>query len=170
MKKVFTASLCILIPFIMAISAYAAPVYGAAAVDENKIYTLPEMLTFAIEDEYLAQARYENVIGKFGAQRPFTNTLRSETMHISALKQLFDLYNVLLPQYNARNYLTEPATLADAFKAGINGEVNNIKMYNAFLKQNMPSDVRAVFTALRNASERHLAAFQSGLNRLSSLS
>ena len=170
MKKMLTALICMLIPFITVISAYAAPVYGAAAVDENKIYTLPDMLTFAIEDEYLAQARYENVISKFGAQRPFTNILRSETMHISALKPVFDLYNVLLPENDARNYLAEPSTLADAFKAGIDGEVNNIKMYNAFLKQNIPSDVRAVFTALRNASERHLTAFQRGLSRLSSLS
>jgi hypothetical protein len=144
--------------------------YGAAAVDENKTYTLPEMLIFAIEDEYLAQARYENVICKFGAGRPFTNILRAETMHIAALKPFFGVYNVPLPEDNARKYLVEPTSLSDAFRAGINGEINNIKMYNAFLKQNIPSDVRAVFTMLRNASERHLAAFQSGLSRLSSSS
>jgi hypothetical protein len=154
----------------MLMPASAAPLYGAAAIDVNKVSTLPEMLTYAIEDEYLAQARYENVIGKFGAQRPFTNILRAETMHIAELKPLFGMYNVPLPEDNARNYLAEPATLADAYRAGINGEIDNIRMYNAFLKQSIPSDVRAVFTALRNASVRHLAAFQSDLSRFTSLS
>jgi hypothetical protein len=170
MKKVVIIVISAVILLAVPFSALAAPLYGAAAVDVNKTYTLPEMLTYAIEDEYLAQARYENVISKFGAGRPFTNILRAETMHIAAVKPLFEMYNVPLPENDARNYLAEPATLSDAFRAGITGEINNINMYNAFLKQNIPSDVRAVFTALRNASERHLAAFQNGLSRLSFLS
>ena len=36
------------------------------------------------------------------------------------------------------------------------GEVDNIAMYNKFLEQDIPDDVRATFTALRNASEGHL--------------
>lgn len=33
-------------------------------------------------------------------------------------------------------------------------------MYESFLKENLPDDVREVFEALMNASEKHLAAFQ----------
>lgn len=140
--------------------------YGAAAVDLNRSYTLSEMLTFAIEDEFLAYARYENVINKFGARRPFTNVLRAEANHIAALQPLFKEYNVPAPGNKAQNYVVEPATLMDAYRAGVVGEINNIKMYNAFLSQNTPSDVKLVFASLRNASERHLTAFQNGMSRL----
>ena len=33
-------------------------------------------------------------------------------------------------------------------------------MYESFLKENLPDDVREVFESLMNASEKHLAAFQ----------
>jgi len=33
-------------------------------------------------------------------------------------------------------------------------------MYESFLKENLPDDVREVFEALMNASEKHLASFQ----------
>ena len=33
-------------------------------------------------------------------------------------------------------------------------------MYENFLKENLPDDIRKVFEALMNASEKHLAAFQ----------
>ena len=38
-------------------------------------------------------------------------------------------------------------------------------MYDAFLKKDLPKDVRAVFTRLRDASKNHLAAFNRNLQR-----
>ena len=96
----------------------------------------------------------------------FTNILRAETMHISALNPLFNKYGILIPENKARNHIVEPTTLAEAFKAGVEGEIANIEMYNVFLKQDIPADVATVFTALKNASERHLKAFETGLRRL----
>jgi hypothetical protein len=166
MKKILVIIICVVAFCTSSLTAFAVTPYGAEAVDENRTYTLPEMLTMAIEDEYLAYARYENVIQKFGASRPFTNILRAETMHISALNPLFDKYGIPLPENKARNHIVEPDTLTNAFKAGVEGEIANIKMYNTFLKQDIPADVTTVFTALKNASERHLTAFETGLRRL----
>lgn len=168
MKRILVIVICVVTLCTSTLTAFAETPYGAEAVDEYRTYTLPEMLTIAIEDEYLAYARYENVIRKFGNIRPFTNILKAEAMHISALNPLFDKYGVSLPENKARNHVVEPATLADAFKDGVEGEIVNIKMYKTFLKQNIPSAVASVFTALKNASERHLAVFETGLRRLES--
>ncbi|NLO38025.1 MAG: hypothetical protein GX115_00855 [Ruminiclostridium sp.] len=70
MKKILVIVICVVALYTSSLTAFAVTPYGAEAVDENRTYTLPEMLTLAIEDEYLAYARYENVIQKFGASRP----------------------------------------------------------------------------------------------------
>jgi rubrerythrin len=84
------------------------------------------------------------------------------------LTHLFDKYGIPLPENEARSHIAEPTTPAEAFKAGIKGEIANIKMYNTFLKQDIPADVAAVFTALKKASEKHMTAFENGLRRLES--
>lgn len=168
MKRSLVIVIFVVVLCMSTFTVFAQTPYGAEAVDENRTYTLPEMLTMAIEDEYLAYARYENVIRKFGASRPFTNILRAETMHISALNPLFDKYSIPLPENEARYHIVEPTTLLEAFKAGVAGEIANIRMYNTFLKQDISADVAIVFTALKNASERHLTAFETGLRRLES--
>ena len=39
-------------------------------------------------------------------------------------------------------------------------EIENIAMYERFLQQELPKDVRQVFESLKNASENHLRAFR----------
>ena len=39
-------------------------------------------------------------------------------------------------------------------------EVKNIAMYEKFLDQDLPDDIRLVFANLMQASEKHLAAFE----------
>jgi rubrerythrin len=78
---------------------------------------------------------------------------------------LFEKYNVPIPVDNARDYSKAPASLRESFEAGVRGEIENIAMYNRFLGQNIPEDVRNVFTRLKNASQNHLKAFQKGLSR-----
>lgn len=141
------------------------PLIGAKAAKADTSLTLEDMLTYAIQDEYLARAKYRLVVEKFGPKRPFTNIIRAEINHINALTPLFGKYNFPIPPDNARSYLTEPASLRESFEAGVQGEIENIEMYNRFLTQNIPEDVRTVFTRLRNASQNHLKAFQRGLNR-----
>lgn len=64
------------------------------------------MPTYAMQDEYLAGARYEQAIAKFGKHKPFTNIITAEATHIAHLKPLFSGYKVPVPADNAKNYVT----------------------------------------------------------------
>ncbi|MGE4352927.1 MAG: DUF2202 domain-containing protein [Oscillospiraceae bacterium] len=140
--------------------------FGASAVEDGKTYSLPEMLTYAIQDEYLAHAEYERIIDDFGDQRPFINIIKAEEEHISTLEPLFAEYDVTIPENNATDYITVPGSLLEANASGVEAEIKNIAMYEVFLGQDLPDDVRAVFTSLKNASENHLSAFEKGVERL----
>ena len=140
--------------------------FGSSAVSQDQTYTLAEMLTYAIEDEYMAYAEYEAIIESFGVQRPFSNIIKAEATHIAALEPLFAVYELPLPVNSAHSSTVIPDSLTEIYRTGAQAEVNNIAMYNAFLSQSLPYDVRTVFTALRDASENHLAAFEKGLYRL----
>ncbi len=139
--------------------------FGSAGVVDNQTYTLSEMLTYAIQDEYLAQAEYAAIMDAFGEQRPFSNIIKAEGTHIAELTPLFTAYGVTLPENTAQEYVAVPASLLEAYQAGVTAEIKNIAMYDTFLAQDLPDDVRAVFLALRNASENHLTAFQRGAAR-----
>ena len=139
--------------------------YGSAAVVAGKTYKLADMLTYAIEDEYAAHAEYAAIMAKFGEQRPFSNIMRAEQTHIARLTPLFAAHGVALPKDNAAQHVVVPATLAEAFKIGVDAEIKNIAMYEAFLRAELPADVRLVFEALKNASQNHLAAFERGTAR-----
>lgn len=136
---------------------------GAEAAKADTDLTLEEMLTYAIQDEYLAKARYSLVVEKFGEQRPFINIISAEVTHISYLKPLFTKYNVTLPADNAKDYIKVPTSIKESLETGVQGEIENIAMYERFLKQNIPNDVKTVFTRLKNASQNHLQAFQKAL-------
>lgn len=127
--------------------------------------SLPQKLTYALQDEYLAQARYNNIIETFGNIRTFTQIREAEMQHISALLPLFERYQVPLPTNISQSFVTTPENLKAAYAAGVQGEIDNISMYDKFLSMNIPNDLRIVFTQLRNASLNHLAAFERGLAR-----
>jgi hypothetical protein len=146
-------------------TAFAAD-FGAAGVEAEKNYTIEQMLSYAMQDEYLALAEYTKITEVFGAQRPLTNIMRAETTHIALLKPLFEKYNVAIPQNTAGSYVVVPDSLASALKAGVDAEFSNIEMYEQFLKQSLPDDVKSVFTSLMNASQKHLNAFSRNNNRM----
>lgn len=137
-------------------TAYAA---GTASVTETN-YTVDEMLTLAIEDEYQVQAMYNAITNTYGVVRPFSNVIRAEETHISLLTPLLNQYGVTLPDKNWASQVSVPDSLEAAYTAGITAEQNNITMYEGFLKQELPTDVKDAFTLLLNASERHLSAFE----------
>ncbi|MEH7436927.1 DUF2202 domain-containing protein [Neobacillus drentensis] len=140
--------------------------YGAKGALQDSSITLEEALIYAIQDEYLAQARYDSIIAKFGAIRPFTQIKAAEQRHISALLPLFQKYNIKLPEDNAKQYTKTPNTLKEAFQAGVDGEIDNIAMYNKLASAaGIPQDVKAVMQRLGSASQNHLAAFKRGLSQ-----
>ncbi|SEN93173.1 Rubrerythrin [Mesobacillus persicus] len=139
--------------------------YGAQGALNATTLTLPQMLTYAIQDEYLAQARYDNVLKTFGPVPTFAQIKQAELRHINALLPLFERYQVPLPENQSQSFVKTPANVKAAYAAGVQGEIDNIAMYEKFLANEIPNDVRMVFTQLRNASQNHLSAFERGLAR-----
>ena len=137
--------------------------YGSAGALDDTSLTLADMLTYAIQDEYLAYAEYDQILYDFGSVRPFTNIVRAESTHIEALLPLFAAYGITAPADEGADRAVSVKALTDAFQAGVTAEVNNIAMYETFLDQNLPDNVRTVFESLMRASENHLRAFQNQL-------
>ena len=137
--------------------------YGASGALADETLTLAEMLTYAIQDEYLAHAEYVYIIDTFGNINPFGNIINAEEQHISQLLPLFSAYGIEAPVDTGNDHAVAVPSLTAAYQAGETAELDNIAMYDAFLKQGLPNDVRIVFESLRNASENHLAAFRKHL-------
>ncbi|THE13193.1 rubrerythrin family protein [Bacillus timonensis] len=139
--------------------------YGAKGALSASILTLPQMLTYSLLDEYLAQARYDDILRNFGYNRSFTQIKEAEKGHINALIPLFQRYQVPLPEDLSQAFVTTPESIKAAYAAGVQGEIDNISMYDRFLSLTLPNDVRTVFSQLRKASLNHLAVFEKGLER-----
>lgn len=138
--------------------------YGASATTENREYTIAEMLQYAIEDEYIAQAEYNVIIEQYGEIRPFSNIVKAEARHIEMLTPLFAEHAIELPENIASSYISLPS-LTEIYSAGVEAEINNIAMYEKFLAQELPDDIRTVFEYLKSASENHLRAFERNNER-----
>lgn len=138
--------------------------YGAAAVAElsDTELNVSNMLTYAIEDEYMARGEYKAVMEKFGKYPPFSNIIKAEERHIELLLPLFKKYNVPVPPDRGRELAKVPATFNEALQVGVKAEIENIAIYKRFLRQDLPADVKDVFQRLLAGSENHLAAFQKG--------
>ena len=139
--------------------------YGAEGAKSVEDYSLEDMLTYAIQDEYLARAEYEAIMNEYGEQRPFSNIIQAEETHIEELLPLFEEHGIEVPQDNAREHVVVPESVEEAFTTGVKAEEDNINMYEKFLQKDIPEDVAEVFAQLKKGSENHLAAFQRGLKR-----
>jgi hypothetical protein len=120
-----------------------------------------QALIDAINDEYKARAIYQKVIDKFGAVRPFSNIIKAEETHIGELMPLFKKYGIAVPKDEWYNKVPAFVTQREACAAGVNAEIDNVKMYDGFLTFVKEKDIVDVFKRLRNASQdNHLPAFQ----------
>jgi hypothetical protein len=75
--------------------------YGAAAVSEGETYSVEEMLVYAIQDEYMAEASYLAIMDAYGTIKPFTSIAKAEGTHISLLLPLFETYGFEVPENEA---------------------------------------------------------------------
>ncbi|BFM48229.1 DUF2202 domain-containing protein [Marinomonas sp. THO17] len=144
--------------------------FGADAAKQNKSPSIQQMLDYAIQDEYLARSEYELIMDKFGEQRPFSNIIRSEETHIKWLKEVYNNHSIPIPHDNSANHVELPKSLKDAFAIGVQAEIDNIAMYDSFLKNPLleqadNDDIKSTFTKLMQASKNHLSAFEKGLSR-----
>ena len=123
----------------------------------------PELqaLSDALDDEYKSYATYAQVISDFGPERPFVNIVEAEARHFSALLALFDTYRITPPGDRWRGHAPRFASLHAACVAAVQGEIDNVAIYNRVLNSTTRPDILRVYSALREASlERHLPAFR----------
>ncbi len=168
MKKYYNKYVGVVLVFVMlfSVGVFAGESdYGAKGASEKESFTVEEMLTYALEDEYLAKAEYEKIIEEYDVQRPFSQIIKSEEQHISILIPLFEAYDIALVEDSASEHVYVPDSLNEAFEIGVQAEIDNIAMYEKFLEQELPDDLASAFERLKNASENHLSAFEKGLDR-----
>jgi len=144
--------------------APTAPSGKAEAISTQFATTFPlaDALAEAIQDEYHAEAVYQGVIADFGQVWPFANIIRAEQNHASALATLFRARGLALPE-RAWTIGNVPrfSSLQSACSAAAAAEVANVAVYDRYLGESLPDDVRRVFTNNRAASlNNHLPAFQ----------
>lgn len=140
--------------------------YGAKGALADKDLTINDMLTYAVQDEYLARGEYLAIIDKFGNQKPYSNIISAEETHLSYLKEVYLAYGLDFPADTSGDHVVAPANLLEAAKTGVQAEIDNIAMYELFLTYDLPENVFEVFTALKSGSESHLLAFQRQVDKL----
>jgi hypothetical protein len=145
--------------------ALSAADFGAQGAIEADNLTLTDMLTYAIQDEYLARAEYVEIIQEYGSMRPFSNIVKAEERHISLLIPFFEQYGFEIPEDNVDEHVVVPDDVKTALELGVEAEMANIAMYEVFLKEDLPTDVRDVFERLMAASVNHKEAFRRSLRR-----
>ncbi|RKQ83513.1 ferritin-like domain-containing protein [Brockia lithotrophica] len=128
---------------------------------------LAKMLTYAIQDEYIAHAEYTKILETYGTVNPFANIREAEAQHIALLTPLLEKYGVPVPdRASISAYVSVPPSLRDAALTGVQAEIDNIAMYDRFLSDpTLPADVRDAFLKLKSASTNHLAAFERAAAR-----
>ncbi|MEA4814962.1 MAG: hypothetical protein VB112_08665 [Oscillospiraceae bacterium] len=141
--------------------------YGAIGALDDTDLSLLDMLTYAVQDEYLARGEYLAIMDEYGDSNPYKNIAAAEEKHLSLLKGVYDSYELVFPDDTSSEHIVVPDSLLEAAETGVNAEIDNIAMYKLFLSYNLPDDVEEVFTALRDASESHLMAFQKQVEKLS---
>lgn len=143
--------------------------FGARGAEGRTSLSLEQMLTYAIQDEYLARAEYEAIMQRHGNVRPFSNIIGAEEQHILWLRDLFATHGLKVPADTSKGQVVIPSDLKTAFETGVQAEIDNIAMYEAFLGKApaapLPADVRDLFQRLQAASENHLRAFRNNLSR-----
>lgn len=127
---------------------------------------LTTTLLDALDDERKAEATYAAVIGKFGPVQPFSNIIGAEQRHALALERQLRRLGVAVPPNPWSGKVVAPPSLADACESAIQGEIENIALYDRLIPMIEDPAARQVMEELQAASrERHLPAFRRCLER-----
>jgi len=116
----------------------------------------------SIQDEYRSESIYQGVVADLGPARPFVNVLTAEQRHSAAIAGLFVARGVPAPLSEwTLERVPHFTSLTAACAAAVVAERENIALYDALMRADLPSDVRQVFTNNRNASlVNQLPAFE----------
>jgi rubrerythrin len=127
---------------------------------------LANILLDALEDERKAEATYAAVIEKFGPVRPFSNIIEAEQRHAAALERQLARLGIDVPPDPWTGKVAAPASLAQACESAVQGEIENIALYDRLIPMVDDPAARQVMENLQAASrERHLPAFRQCLER-----
>jgi hypothetical protein len=141
--------------------------YGTEGALSDEDLSIMDMLTYAVQDEYLAHGEYIAIMDEFGTQNPYSNIADSEENHLAYLEEVYLSYGLEFPDDTSEGHIVMPEDLLEAAETGVKAEIDNIAMYEKFLSYELPDNVKEVFTALMNGSENHLLAFQKQVDKLS---
>lgn len=134
---------------------------GAAGAKLDNELTLEKMLVYSVQDEYVAEQQYKTILEDLGSNELFNKITAEETMHASAALPLLEKYNVAEVDADYKSIVAHPKNWKEAAETGVQAEINNIEMFETFLKQpNLPDDVKTIFTELRDASKVHQTQFE----------
>jgi hypothetical protein len=127
---------------------------------------LKQVLLDALDDERRAEANYAAVIEKFGPVRPFSNIISAEHRHAMAIERQLTRLGYDVPENEWEGKGEAPASIALACEQAINGEIDNIELFDRLIPQVIDPTVRQVLQNLQDASrENHLPAFKRRLQR-----
>lgn len=139
--------------------------YGALASFNDEDLNLEKMLTYAIQDEYLAKAEYQYVVDTFNNLSPFGDIMMAEVAHIADVKILLEKYKFPVPEDLSASHLTKVENSEQTYEIGVKAEQDNIAMYEDFLTKELPEDVTTTFEFLIKSSQQHLNVFEKLLKR-----
>ncbi len=144
--------------------AATLPVVAFAQQLPEPVY---QAVLLALEDEYHAEAVYDATLEKFGDQRPFSNIIKAERVHQSALQKILDDNGL---SYEQSSYLSGEksvgelsGTLKEVCAVGVAAEIENARLYDEDLLPVVVDypEITQVFVNLRDASiDKHLPAFE----------
>ncbi len=135
-----------------------------SALNDIEVQALKDTL----DDEYKAHETYAQVIRDFGEVRPFINIVEAEARHASALLNLFEKYAIVAPSNRWVGRAPRFLSVHEACVAAVQGEIENVALYDRVLKSTQRTDILSVYRVLRSASQdRHLPAFQRCAQRSS---
>ncbi|WP_433750509.1 ferritin-like domain-containing protein [Falsibacillus pallidus] len=150
-----------LVCFFITESAFAKPVMPV----EDRQTNLEQVIIEALQDEYRSQAGYDSILEKYDTIPLFREMKESEGNHIVLLRGLVDKYNISYHDDFVVPAATSPATLQEAYKAAVSGEIDNIVMFEKLAERDgLPPDVKAVLQQLGDESRNHLIEFRRMLN------
>ena len=111
------------------------------AFDDTEVQALKDTL----DDEYKSRETYTQVIRDFGEVRPFINIVEAEARHASALLNLFEKYNVSPPTNRWAGKAPRFSNVHEACVAGVQGEIENVAIYDRALKSTRCPVILAVY-------------------------
>ena len=120
------------------------------------------MLDILYQDEYNTKSTYEEIIDEFGPNILYNNLIQAEAQHMNALERIYTRYDIQIPDMDARTP-NLPDKLLDTYTLGKEAEEANIALYDKYLDEDLPEDIRFTFERLMNASYHHLDAFNQAI-------